>query len=229
MSYFKPISISLSPNVEKDDVKLALNLIIRPWLWLDRPGRNGKAIQEVENNFKKYLGVKYAVSFNSGRSSLYAILKALNLENGSNVALQAFTCNAVPNPVLWADLEPLYIDCNTDDFNLSVSDLRAKINLRTRVVVVQHVFGQPANMDQLRAVAHIHLALNLIILRWDHIVRPHFLAFQEIKLFLQYMVVWQLQMTLRSAKNLKKLRVNLECRVISGLSSNYFIQYFYVI
>ncbi len=147
MSYFRPISISLSPNVEKDDVKLALNLIIRPWLW-----RKGKAIKQLEDEFKKYLGVKYAFSFNSGRSSFFAILKSLNLQAGDNVAMQAFTCNAVPNPVLWADLQPLYIDCNKDDFNISADDLRSKINVKTMVVVVQHVFGQPCDMDKIRAV-----------------------------------------------------------------------------
>ena len=47
MSYFKPISISLSPNVEKDDLHLSLNLIIRPWLW-----RKGKTIKELEDKFK---------------------------------------------------------------------------------------------------------------------------------------------------------------------------------
>jgi hypothetical protein len=46
--YFAPISISLSPNVEKDDLRLALNLLIRPWLW-----SKGKAINKLEEEFKK--------------------------------------------------------------------------------------------------------------------------------------------------------------------------------
>jgi len=157
MSYFKPISISLSPNVEKDDVKLALNLIIRPWLW-----KKGKAIKELEEQFKKYLGVKYAFSFNSGRSSLFAILKALSevegLKSGSEVLLQAFTCNAVPNPVLWAGFLPVYVDCSKDDFNIDVEDLRKKITLRqaqggqAKVLIVQHTFGMPANMDEVNSI-----------------------------------------------------------------------------
>ena len=147
MSYFKPISISLSPNVEEDDLHLALNLIIRPWLW-----KKGKAIGELENKFKKYLGVKYAFSFNSGRSAFYAILKALDLGQGNNVAVQAFTCNAVPNPILWAGLDPLYVDCNRDDFNLSADDLKSRINVKTKAVVVQHAFGLPADMDKIRAI-----------------------------------------------------------------------------
>ena len=155
-NYFKPISISLSPNVEKDDLKVALSLIIRPWLW-----KNGKTIKGLEESFKSYLGAKYAFSFNSGRSSFYAILKSLDLEAGNEVLLQAFTCNAVPNPVLWAGLEPVYVDCNKDDFNIDVEDLKNKITLRSKIVVVQHTFGLPANMDEVRNVCSTH---NLILI-----------------------------------------------------------------
>jgi len=145
MNYFKPISISLSPNVEKDDLHLALNLIIRPWLW-----KKGKSIEKIESEFKEYLGVKYAFSFNSGRSSLYAILKAMDLPKESLVMLQAFTCNAAINPVLWANLKPVYIDCDTSDFNVDIDDLKKKIseNPSAKVLMVQHTFGLPANMDE---------------------------------------------------------------------------------
>lgn len=123
---FKPISISLSPNVQKDDVVLAIKLLFQPWKW-----RQGGAIKKFEQEFASYLGVKYAVSFNSGRSSLYAILKALNLPQGSDVSLQAFTCNAVVNPILWAGLNPVYVDCAND------------FNARGAVDIVQHTFGLP--------------------------------------------------------------------------------------
>jgi len=149
MNYFKPISISLSPNVEKDDVKLALNLIIRPWLW-----KRGKATRQIEEEFKKYLGVKYAFSFNSGRSSLYAILKAMELSEKSLVMLQAFTCNASINPVLWANLEPVYVDCDTSDFNVDIEDLKKKVaeNPDAKILMVQHTFGMPANMDEVNLI-----------------------------------------------------------------------------
>jgi dTDP-4-amino-4,6-dideoxygalactose transaminase len=123
---FKPISISLSPNVQRDDLLVALTLLFQPWKW-----KNGSAIKKFEQEFAKYLGVKYAFSFNSGRSSLYAILKALDLPQGSDVLLQAFTCNAVPNPVLWAGLNPVYVDCGND------------FNAEDNVDIVQHTFGLP--------------------------------------------------------------------------------------
>ncbi len=151
---FKPISISLSPNVQKDDVVLALKLLFQPWRW-----KRGSAIKKFEEEFKNYLGVKYAVSFNSGRSSLYAILKALNLPKESNILLQAFTCNAVPNPILWAGLNPVYVDC-ANDFNIDISSLRA-VAKQSRVLIIQHTFGLPANMDEVMRIAKEN---NLIVI-----------------------------------------------------------------
>lgn len=145
-SQFKPISISLSPNVQKDDVVLALKLLFQPWKW-----KHGKAIQELENNFKKYLGVKYAFSFNSGRSSFYAILKTLDLPKNSDILLQSFTCNAVVNPVLWAGLNPVYVDA-ADDFNINAADLKKKVGGHSGALVVQHTFGLPANLEALELI-----------------------------------------------------------------------------
>jgi len=145
MSAIKPISISLSPNTEKDDVWLALKLIFRPWLW-----KRGRAVSELEEEFKKYLGVKYAFSFNSGRSSLMAILKSLNLEPESEILLQAFTCNAAVNPIIWSGLKPVYLDCDENTFNIDLEDLERKITLRQiqgkplKAIMVQHTFGLPA-------------------------------------------------------------------------------------
>src|SRR3989338_9729939 len=116
---FKPISISLSPNIEPDDVWLVLKLIFSCWKW-----KKGKAILELENEFKKYIGARHAFSFNSGRSALYAILKALNLPKDTEVLLQAFTCNAAVNPILWNGLNPIYVDCDENSFNMDIDDLK---------------------------------------------------------------------------------------------------------
>jgi len=138
---FKPISISLSPNTEKDDILLALKLIFQPWKW-----KRGEAIKKLEESFKEYLGVKYAISFNSGRSALFAILTA-SLKRGDEVLLQAFTCNAAVNPILWTGLKPVYVDCNEDDFNINIEDLKRKITPQSKAVMIQHTFGLPANID----------------------------------------------------------------------------------
>ena len=118
---FKPISISLSPNTEKDDIDLALKLIFKLNLW-----KEGKEIQELEEEFKNYLGVKFAFSFNSGRSALMAIFNALRIKENDEVLLQAFTCNSAVNPILNLGAKPVYIDID-ETLNLDPNDLKKKI------------------------------------------------------------------------------------------------------
>jgi len=178
MNPFKPISISLSPNTEKDDIRLALKLFSSAFastlLKLRRirrssltasvggqPWREGPAIKELEEEFKDYLGVKYAVSFNSGRSAFLAILKCLNLREGDEVLLQAFTCNAAANPILWAGFKPVYLDCDKRTFNIDVADLKRKITQRSRIVMVQHTFGLPADLDEILEICQKN---NLILI-----------------------------------------------------------------
>ena len=78
MNPFKPISTSLSPNVQKDDMWLSAKLLLQlPVTRYPLPVTN-----TLENKFKEYLGAKYAFSFNSGRSALLTILKALDIKEG---------------------------------------------------------------------------------------------------------------------------------------------------
>lgn len=144
MNPFKPVSISLSPNTEKKDVSLAFKLLFQPWKW-----KKGKEVKLLEERFKEYLEVKYAFSFNSGRSSLLAILDSLGLQKGDEIMLQAFTCNAAANPIIWSGLKPVYVDCHEKTFNIDIEDLKRKITPRSRVVMVQHTFGLPADMDEI--------------------------------------------------------------------------------
>lgn len=161
----KPISISLSPNTEKDDIFLAFKLLFQPWNWkIDvYPGSYLRlsASTILEEEFKKYLEVKYAIFFNSGRSALMAILNSLGLEKNDEVLLQAFTCNAAVNPIIWSKLEPVFVDCNEETLNIEIEDLKRKITSRSRVVTVQHTFGLPAEMDEILEICRKN---NLILI-----------------------------------------------------------------
>lgn len=159
--YLKPISISLSPNTEKDDIFLALRAILRPWKWKisanqrfhPRPSAilnpRKSALEMLEEGFRKYFNVNYAFSFNSGRSSFLAILKSLDLNNNDEVLLQAFTCNAVVNPILWAGLKPVFVDCDENTFNIDLEDLKRKITPKSKAIIAQHTFGSPADLEEI--------------------------------------------------------------------------------
>ncbi len=88
---------------------------------------------------------------NAGRTSLYAILKALDLPRGAQVGVPLFCCSVVFDAIRQAGLTPRFIDSG-DDYNLSVEDLRRKREDLAAVVAV-HMFGLPADMDAINEVA----------------------------------------------------------------------------
>lgn len=148
---FKPISVALSPNASKKDVFLALSLMIFPWNW--KKWKKGNAIEELENKFRNYLGTKYAFSFSSGRTGLFAILKSLDLKNGDEIITQAYTTVAVPNAIIWAGAKPIYVDIDENTFNMDPKELEGKITPRTKAIIIQHTFGLPGKIKKILEIA----------------------------------------------------------------------------
>jgi dTDP-4-amino-4,6-dideoxygalactose transaminase len=222
----KPISISLSPNTERDDILLAFKLIFQPWKW-----KRGKQIKEFEDAFKDYLGVRYAVSFNSGRSALMAILNALDLKEGE-VLLQAFTCNAASNPVMWSGLIPVYVDVNDGTFNMDAEDLKRKITKKSKAVIIQHTFGKPAEIDKISEICEMN---NLILIedcahslgathknqKVGTFGRVSFFSFSRDKVISSFMEEWRRQTIPKLPKNFRDFRKNSIILSTAGFSSNF--------
>lgn len=141
----RPIAISLSPNTERDDVLLALRLLLKPIGWFDFT-----QTEILEQKFSALFGREYrALAVNGGRSAEYLILKTLGVGGGDEVVVQALTCVAVPNSVAWTLAKPVYADVG-DNFNISTEDLREKLSERTKAIIVQHSFGIPADISAIR-------------------------------------------------------------------------------
>ncbi len=152
----KTLSISLSPNTEKDDIALALKLFFLPNKW-----KKGESISRLEEKISRHLGRRQVISFNSGRSSFLAILKSLGLKEGEEVLLQLPTCNAAINPVLWSGLKPVFVESREDTFNIDPRDIERKITDKSAVLLVQHTFGLPADMERIQEIAQKN---NLILI-----------------------------------------------------------------
>lgn len=143
----RPIAISLSPNAERDDVLLALKTLFSPGKWLDQ-----KEVGKFEKEFADKFGENYkAIAVNSGRSAEYLILEALGIKKGDEIAIQAFTCVAVSNSIVWLDAKPIYIDID-ETYNMESEDLERKITSKTRAIIVQHTFGVPANLKKIKKI-----------------------------------------------------------------------------
>lgn len=146
----RPIAISLSPNAQKQDVFVALKALPQR-----AQMQKGSSITKLEDWFSEYFSTTYNVSFYSGRACLYILLKAMGVANGDEVLLQTFTCVAVPNAIVWTGAKPVYVDINKE-LTIDVDDLEKKITKKTKVIVVQHTFGIPSEMEKIMAIAKKH-------------------------------------------------------------------------
>jgi len=131
----------------------ALGWLFLPWRW--KKLASGKNSEKVERKLENYFKMKHAYTFDSGRSALYFALKALEIKEGDEVLVQAYTCVVVANAIRWTGAMPVYIDVG-DDFNMDVNDLEKKITPKAKVVIIQHTYGLPADLDLIMAVAKKH-------------------------------------------------------------------------
>ncbi|MDB3990745.1 DegT/DnrJ/EryC1/StrS family aminotransferase [Gammaproteobacteria bacterium] len=105
------------------------------------------SIQEFETYFKEIAGFKFSQSYGSGRMALFAILKSIDISEGDEVILQAFTCNVVPRAIKSAGAKPIYIDIDPVTFNMDIKLLSDAISEKTKAVIIQHSFGIPVDTD----------------------------------------------------------------------------------
>ncbi|MDD4661949.1 MAG: aminotransferase class V-fold PLP-dependent enzyme [Candidatus Pacebacteria bacterium] len=145
----KTVSISLSPNTEKDDISLAFKELF------SSKKVEGKDIEKFENIFNDCFKFDKVFSLNSGRSSLIVILEALGIQKNDEIIVQAYTCNAVINPILKLEAFPVYVDID-DNLNIDPSLIEEKITNKTKAVIVQHTFGMPAQLDKIKEICIKH-------------------------------------------------------------------------
>jgi len=114
---------------------------------------SSETIGEYESAFAGWLGAERAFSFWKGRVALYAILKALGVGEGSEVILPGYTCVMNVNPIKYLSEKPIYVDIEPATYNLNVNLLPEKITPKTKVIIAQHTYGYPCDMDAIMNIA----------------------------------------------------------------------------
>ncbi len=151
------ISADFAPNEKLSDALLSLKLLFQPWLW-----EKGNALKEVKNKIEARFPNHLAYFFLSARSGLFTILMALQLPKGSEVLVQAFTCEAVILPILVNGLKPVYVDIESTTFSIDPIDLQKKITERAKVLILQHSFSMtPAYREKVLSLVRKH---NLLLI-----------------------------------------------------------------
>ena len=107
--------------------------------------------ESLEREIAAYVGAAHAVGCNSGTDALHLPLVAAGIGAGDEVIVPAFTFFATAEAVSYTGARPVFADVNPATFNLALDSLREKVTPRTRAVIVVHLFGQCAAMDEIAA------------------------------------------------------------------------------
>ncbi len=113
-------------------------------------------IRELEADYATLTGMPHALAHANGTTALHAAFFALDLQPGDEVLVPSATFWASVLPMVWMGAVPVFCESETGRLGIDPADMARKITSRTRAVVVVHLWGFPAKMSEVRALAERH-------------------------------------------------------------------------
>lgn len=116
----------------------------------------GQNVKEFEKEFAQYIGTKNAITVGNGTDALIIALEALGISVGDEVITSPFTFFATAEAIAAVGAVPVFVDVKLDTFNINPAKIESKISDKTKAIMPVHIFGQPAEMDEINAIAKKH-------------------------------------------------------------------------
>jgi perosamine synthetase len=116
----------------------------------------GKYVDQFEEAFARFCGVRHAATCCNGTVALHLALMALGVGPGDEVIMPTLTFVATANAVTYCGARPVFLDSEPETWNMDPGLIEAKITPRTRGIVVVHLYGHPVDMDPVMTLARRH-------------------------------------------------------------------------
>lgn len=116
----------------------------------------GPEVEQFEEEFAAYCGAKYCVGVGNGLDALFLPLKAYGIGKGDEVIVPSNTYIATALAVSYTGATPVFVEPDMETYNIDPAKLEEKITDKTRAIMAVHLYGQPAAMQEIRAVAGRH-------------------------------------------------------------------------
>src|SRR5919198_5338281 len=116
----------------------------------------GPEVRELEEKLAAYTGSKHCISVASGTEALLIALMALDIKPGDEVITTPFTFVATAEMIVLLGAKPVFVDVEEDTANIDASRIAAAVTSKTRAIMPVSLYGQPADMDEINAIAAKH-------------------------------------------------------------------------
>jgi dTDP-4-amino-4,6-dideoxygalactose transaminase len=120
----------------------------------------GPFVKSFEDHFAEKHQAEYCIGVNSGTAALHIALMSLGITTGDEVIVPADTFFATPEAVSLTGATPVFVDCESDYYNIDTSQIEKAITPKTRAIIAVHLYGQPADLDPIVHIAeknNLHL------------------------------------------------------------------------
>lgn len=145
---FIPIS---QPSIGKKEIEYVTDAVSSGWV-----SSLGKYIDIFEEGFAKYCGTKYAVATSNGTTALHLALVAFGITSEDEVIIPDLTFVATGNAVKYIGAKPVIVDIDEDTLCINSDAIQKAITPKTRAIIPVHLYGHPANMEEINRIAKEH-------------------------------------------------------------------------
>ncbi len=137
-----------STNIDESDVQAVADCVRSGWL-----SRYAPVVAEFEQAFAKYCGCKYGVSTCSCSTALDLALQSLGVGKGDEVVVPTFTMVATANAVVHVGAKPVFVDCDSDTWNINPIEMQEKFTDKIKAIIPVHIYGHMCNIGLITAAA----------------------------------------------------------------------------
>ena len=139
------------PSLSGNERKYVLECLDSTWI-----SSKGKFINQFEERFSEYLGIKYSAAVSNGTVALHIALLALGIGPGDEVIVPSFTYIASVNAIHYTGATPVFVDSDPDSWQMNPKDVNQKITSKTKAVMAVHLYGHTCDMDELVNICKEH-------------------------------------------------------------------------
>lgn len=136
------------PSITKKEIEYVLKALRSGWV-----SSLGEFIPRFEQEFAKYIGTKYALTTSNGTTALHLALVSLGIKKGDEVIVPDLTFIATANAVSYTGAKPVFADIEQETWCLSPASIKKVITRRTKAIIPVHLYGHPADMDEINKIA----------------------------------------------------------------------------